>query len=106
MTSRIANLGSLSNIPKANADYNKRLCIVFGDICTLSTDVIVVPYRSCELRARVSALAGEKLKEKLDSTQITMGDAEDTPAFDMQKDGFPSHLIFCNSPDSESPQSA
>jgi len=52
-TSRLANLGSLTNLPKPNTDFNKRLCVVDGDLCALNTDAYIIPQDDSELYARV-----------------------------------------------------
>ena len=97
----MANLGSLSNIPKASSDINKRICVVYGDICQLKTDAIVVPMNACELSSRVHALAGEELKASLQRQTVPLGEAGQTPAFGLQKDGYPNVIFHCNVPVTE-----
>eukprot|EP00703_Trepomonas_sp_PC1_P005471 JAP91135.1 Macro domain-containing protein [Trepomonas sp. PC1] len=103
--SRIANLGSLSHIPKANIEYNKRLCIVSGDICALAVDALVVPIDSSELCARVHALAGQELETALKRQTISLGDAGLTQAFQIAKDGLPQLLFHCSVPSVDDPTS-
>lgn len=45
----MANLGSLSNIPKADSEINKRICIVFGDLLQMKTDAVAIPLDDGEL---------------------------------------------------------
>ena len=60
-TARMANLGSLTNLPKPSTDINKRICVVYGDIFCLKTDAYILPLDDSETCARAASLAGEEL---------------------------------------------
>ncbi|CAL5971886.1 Macro_domain-containing protein [Hexamita inflata] len=102
-TARIANLGSLTNLPKANTEINKRLCVVQGDICQMKTDALIVPMDDSELNARVHSIAGEELEAALKRQTVPLGDTGLTASFQLQKEGFPSVLFHCNVPKKEDP---
>lgn len=65
MTARIANLGSLSNIPKPDNEINKHICIVMGDILAMKTDAIAIPLDDSELAQRAKVLAGPEMVDLL-----------------------------------------
>lgn len=64
-TSRLANLGSLSNIPKPDNEINKRICIVMGDLLSVKTDAIAIPLDDSEVAQRAKALAGPEMVDLL-----------------------------------------
>lgn len=71
----MANLGSLTNLPKPSTDINKRICVVYGDIFCLKTDAYILPLDDSETCARAASLAGEELQAALKRQTIPLGDA-------------------------------
>ncbi|KAH0574879.1 Macro domain-containing protein [Spironucleus salmonicida] len=111
-TAKIANLGSLTNLPQAKNDINKHLCIVEGDLTQLATEAYIVPYGStCELSARVHARCGISLQNELKRlvTNQRVGEAVQTPPYDLfQIDAggqkYPLMLYHAIAPNQEDPQ--
>ncbi|TNJ29383.1 Macro domain-containing protein [Giardia muris] len=92
---RLANLGSLVNIPKPNNDVNKRICVVHGDLTALRTEAYIVPVSpslsgagGSEVNALVHAKAGPQLQTELKRIGATlrMGESCLTRAYNIGAD--------------------
>lgn len=99
----MANLGSLSNIPKPDSEINKRVCIVFGDLLQMKTDAIAIPLDDGELAQRAKALAGPEMADLLRRQLEQQTEIVITPSFGLQVDGLPQSILHVRVPSLEDP---